>query len=310
MILRRARRRLAVVFATAQLTLAVAFAFAVYGYVTIAFDFDGPAESGVGASAEAGFAVLRSGLVWACLALLLIAPVTSWLLAGMVLRPVRRSFEAQERFVDDASHELRTPLTAIRAQLELAVHRQRAPDEYVDAIRRSLVATTVLEQTLSDLLVLSQSDREISADRTPVRLSAVLDRCVSLLPDVAQRVIAEVDDTATVEGLPGLLDRLLLNLLSNAARYSPAVSPIRVRIARRPNGVALTVTDTGIGMRASEITHATERFWRADSSRASDGNGLGLAIVRQIADLHHARLTIESTVGAGTSVGVLFPLSR
>lgn len=310
MILRQARVRLTLVFAAAQLALALIFAFSVYGYVTVAFDLDGPTESGAIASAETGFAALRAGLIWACAALIVVAPGTSWLLAGIVLRPVRRSFEAQEQFVDDASHELRTPLTAIRAQLELAVHRERSPVEYRDAIHSALEAASVLEQTLSDLLMLAQSDRETGSDRVPLRLADVLARCLPMMGADAARVRDEVDGEVVVHGFPGLLDRLMLNLLTNAARYSPTGTPITVRAESRPTDARLAVIDHGIGMTQQELHHATERFWRADSSRASEGNGLGLAIVSQIATMHRARMSIESTPGEGTTVNVLFPLSR
>lgn len=309
MILRRARWRLTLWFATIQLGLYGAFALAVYAYATSAFDIDGAEDGPVAQTAEAGFATLRVALLLAFAALLVVIPLTSRALAVVAMRPVQASFEAQQRFVDDASHELRTPLSALRAQLELAASRPRSPEDYRAAIDRSLIATESLASTISDLLLLSRSEHEQGAAFERIEAQDLVERAVRHLPHPA-RIDVHSSVTAYVVGSRGMLERALVNLLTNAARYSPENSRILVAINRRSTMLAIEITDRGIGMTPAELQRATERFWRADASRSTDGNGLGLSIVSEIARMHHGSLQLRSQPDAGTTATLVIPLSR
>lgn len=309
MILRRARWRLTLWFATIQLVLYGAFALAVYAYATSAFDIDGAVDRPVAQTAEAGFATLRVALLLAFAALLVVVPLTSHALAVVAMRPVQASFEAQQCFVDDASHELRTPLSALRAQLELAASRPRSPEDYRAAIDRSLIATESLASTISDLLLLSRSEHEQGAAFERIEARDLVERAVRHLPH-PDRIDVHSSVTAYVVGSRGMLERALVNLLTNAARYSSEDSPISVAIHRRSTMMAIEVTDSGIGMTPAELQRATERFWRADASRSTDGNGLGLSIVSEIARMHHGSLQLRSQPDDGTTATLFLPLPR
>ena len=310
MIFRRAKLRLALSYAVVQLILFAAFGTAVYVYVTNAFDFDSlggnPANT-----AEASFATLRAGLLIAYAGLVVVVPVTSYVLASLAMRPIRASFEAQQRFVDDASHEFRTPLSAIQAQLELGLDRPRTAEEYRTAMTRSLGAAARLNQMLDDLLVLSRGARPARAELEPIDLSQVV-RVVAdeVAAGGTDRILASIEPGLVVSGSSSMLGRAVANLLTNALRYSSAGSPVRLTLSKRGNTARLAVEDHGVGMSRQERGRAFDRFWRADAARSDEGNGLGLSIVQEIARLHHGRVELDSEVGVGTVVTLELPLSR
>jgi signal transduction histidine kinase len=311
MIFRRAALKLTISFAVVQLVLFAGFALGVYAYVTAAFDFDSVDGDGEIATAENGFATLRVGLLLAYAVLVLVIPLTSYALAALALRPIRAGYEAQQRFVDDASHEVRTPLSALQAQLELGLARRRTVAEYRQVMTRSLGAVARLDRMLAEMLMLTRSDRDLARDRAPVDLAAVLADVVEQFPeDVRARVDASPASGIVVQGSSAMIGRAVSNLLSNAARYSPPDSRIRIRITQRGGRGRLEVADDGIGMSQRERRRAFDRFWRADSSRAVEGSGLGLSIVQEIVRLHHGRVRVVSKSGAGTTVRLDFPLSR
>lgn len=314
MILRRARWRLTLGFTAVQLITYAAFALAVYAYVTTTFDFDGIEDGGSASTAEAGFQTLRVALVLAFVCLVAVAPLTSWVLAGLAMRPVAETFAAQRRFVDDAAHELRTPLTAIQAQLELVLRRPRSVAEYQDASTAALEAAHALGRITDDLLVASEHPSERRTDES-ADVRAVVDVSRGLLAE-PDRVHAEGTDSIQVRGSASALQRVITNLLVNACRYSDPDSAVvvrlgsRARLAGRAGWATIEVSDSGIGMNAAQLAHAFDRFWQADPSRAEEGSGLGLSIVRDIVTSLRGDVSIESIPGAGTTVRVRLPLSR
>jgi signal transduction histidine kinase len=308
MIFRRAKLRLTLWFAAVQLALFAAFGLAVYAYVTSAFDFDAAETSTT--TAEASFATLRTGLLLAYAALVVVVPLTSFVLATLAIRPIKAGFEAQQRFVDDASHEFRTPLSAIQAQLELGLNRERPASDYRGAMSRSLQAVSRLNRMIDELLLLSHGEPPTDIHE-PVRLSAVIADAVESLGE-ADRVRVDVTEPVELvtEGSSSMLTRATLNLLTNALRYSPVASRVVVTVVRHGRFARIAVTDKGAGMSRREQRHASERFWRADSSRSREGTGLGLSIVAEIVRLHRGRLRLASVPGEGTTAAVEIPLSR
>lgn len=307
MILHRARLRLTISFALVQLALVAAFAVSVYVFVASAFDYDAAPEPG-SISSERGLELLRVGLSWSFAALVMVAPITSWLLAGLALRPVRETFEAQQRFVDDASHELRTPLSAARTELELAVSRRREASEYRTAIGRALSSLDSLQATLTDLLALSRSRHAVLVDDVDV---GELVRGISgFFPQDEARLRAAASDGLTVRGSAPSLRRVLINLVDNALRYSEAGAPVDIRALRHGRFVSVEIEDRGVGMTRSQSRRAFDRFWQADSSRVASGSGLGLAMVRDIVRRHRGSVSLHSHPRTGTLVRVRIPFSR
>jgi signal transduction histidine kinase len=309
MIFRRATLRLAASFASVQLALFVAFAVGVYLYVTTAFDFDVVEGDSAVNTAEAGFTALRNGLLISCAVLVLIVPPVSYALAALALRPVRASYDAQQRFVDDASHELRTPLTAIQSQLELALDRPRGVVDYLQAITLSLDATVQLNEILDGLLILSRGAHPTDLKMVDLEAGSAIESAMAQLsPGDRRRLMVSAGPTLRVKGDLSMLSRAVLNLVVNGLRYSNGM--VHVEAIRRADFVRIAVIDSGRGMTAAERMHAFDRFWRADASRSSDGNGLGLPIVDEIARLHGGKVDLVTTEGAGTTIWMDLPLSR
>ena len=221
-----------------------------------------------------------------------------------------QAYEQQQRFTADASHELRTPLTTIKANTSLAL---LAP--HSDTDRRALEAIDkAADRTIrlvQDLLLLARADAgEMRLSSTPLRVQDLLVEVQEAAPASGPAVVVDVADPAlTLFGDAEALGRLLGNLVANAARHTPLDGYITLRGFAAGGAVCLQVADTGEGISPEHLAHLGERFYRVDAARsgAQGGTGLGLAICRSIAEAHGGALTLESTVGQGTTVTVRLP---
>jgi two-component system heavy metal sensor histidine kinase CusS len=221
------------------------------------------------------------------------------------------------QFTADASHELRTPVALIRTTAELTLRRERSPDVYREALRQVVLESERTSRLVEDLLLLARADAglpSLSLERlelTPL----VRDVCQQgqVLADERQLQISTEapEHPVYVEANDPALRRLLLLLLDNAVKYTPAGGRITVSVGSDAAGTTVAVRDTGIGIADSALPHVFERFYRADESRNRDagGTGLGLAIAKWIAERHRASLEAESVVGEGSTFRVRFPLS-
>ncbi|WP_210509236.1 cell wall metabolism sensor histidine kinase WalK [Naasia sp. SYSU D00057] len=307
MIFRRAILWLTVGYTALQLLLFGVFAVAVYSFVTGTFDFDAvePEDEHI---AELGFAALRQGLLLAFAALLVLAPLFGYLMARSALKPVRAGYELQQRFVDGVSHELRTPLSVLQGELELALTRERSPEEYQAAIARSLAAVDGLTRLTDDLLLLTQgSGRRLDAAFRPLDVNELVEEAVHARAGAAP-VEVRLGPLFAVRGSPELLAQAVGNLIDNAVKFSPPGTPIRVSTAvAGPTGM-IAVRDQGPGMSQDETRHAFDRFWRADAARSTPGHGLGLSLVREICAAHGGDVRLFSSPGSGTTARMTLPL--
>jgi two-component system OmpR family sensor kinase len=256
----------------------------------------------------------------------------------------RRSEQRMRRFVADASHELRTPLTSIRGFAEL--HRQGAvtdPDEVSRLLVRIEDEATRMGLLVDDLLLLARLDQQRPLQRGAVDLAAVAANAVEAAraaapareislavaggvvagggdgrPDGASAGDGQPDGGGTdgrlvVDGDEPRLHQVIANLLDNALAYSPADSPVSVRVGPlRRDGrelVFLEVEDRGQGLSPEQSERVFERFYRTDAARSRDrgGTGLGLSIVAAIAGAHGGSVEVDSTVGGGSTFRVLLP---
>ncbi len=246
----------------------------------------------VGESLEAKGDSLESLLMLLLIAgplLLLLSSVGAYMLAGRALRPVSAALAREKRFVSDASHELRTPLAALRTELELALRRERSPEELEAALRSAAEETDRLSQLAEDLLVLARAED----GKLPVRRERL--SAAAVLGDVRERYARRADRAGRAlelradDGLALDADRLrveqaLGNLVENALRHGGG----RILLAATAvdGRVELHVQDEGAGFPQGFIEDAFEPFSRSDPSRSSQGAGLGLAIVDVIARAH------------------------
>ncbi len=205
----------------------------------------------------------------------------------------------------DASHELRTPLTALRTNIELL---QRA-GSLDDAQRRELVDAAQIELAeLGDLvaeLVDLATDARAEEPVQPVDLGDLVEPVIEQERRRSGRTITLVRDAAAVVDVrAAAIDRAVHNLVSNATKFSPAGTAIEVEV----DGGTIEVRDRGVGIPAGERDRVFDRFYRATAARSQPGSGLGLSIVRQIAEMHGGTIELLERDGGGTVARLRLPL--
>ncbi len=223
---------------------------------------------------------------------------------------VEAADRAKSTFVATASHELRTPLTAIQGFAELLSAREFPPAES----RRvaAIVATEAqrLARIVADLLDLSRIERGLDLVIRPVPLSVAPALASALAIFRAERqhrlVVAGVDDDLVVLADTDAFGRIVVNLVSNAFKYSPAGTAVTVAACRVVNGVELSVTDAGPGIPADAVPRVFEPFYRV-AGTAAPGTGIGLSVVKSLVEAHGGRVGLTSAVGRGTRVGFVLP---
>jgi len=224
-----------------------------------------------------------------------------------MMEALEGSREQQRRLVRDAGHELRTPLTALRTNIELLAKADQLPEEERRAIHTDL-ATELAELTdLVNEVVDVAADADVSETPTTVDLGVLADEVVTRARRrLSHNITLEVDGAATIEGRRTGLDRAMRNLIDNAAKWSPSDSTIRVLVV----GGRVEVSDGGPGIEAVDRPHVFDRFYRSAAARATPGSGLGLSIVKQVADAHGGSVFVAESPSGGATVGFELPTTE
>ncbi len=223
------------------------------------------------------------------------------------------AFQQQRRFVADASHEMRTPLSVIMSSTELALSKERGPDEYRMQLETCQRSAHRMHQLVESLLMLARLDgTQTTESATSVDLSKLVEERVSWLEPLAgeRQIQFETNlQSSIVNGHPNLLNQVITNLVVNAIQYNRPGGKVRVETKSEDEQVLLIVEDNGIGIPSNDIPHLFERFYRVDQARSrnSGGIGLGLAICHRIIELHHGTIEVSSSVGDGSKFTVRFP---
>ncbi|BDX30482.1 signal transduction histidine-protein kinase/phosphatase MprB [Mycobacterium antarcticum] len=229
---------------------------------------------------------------------------------NMMLRALTESRERQARLVTDAGHELRTPLTSLRTNVELLMASMvpgapSIPEEEMAGLRTDVIAQIEELSTLvGDLVDLTRDEAGVTIHE-PVDLSEVVDRSLERVRRRRNDIEFDVHTIRwQVHGDEAGLSRAVLNLLDNAAKWSPPGGRVAVRMAQvDPRQAQLVVSDLGPGIPPAERQLVFERFYRSTSARAMTGSGLGLAIVKQVVVKHGGALWIDDTVPRGNPPG-------
>ncbi len=231
------------------------------------------------------------------------------------LARLERSFEQLRRFTSDASHELRTPLTAIRSVGEVGLRTQGTAEHYREVIGSMLEESGRLTRLVESLLAIARADAgQIQLARTGISVLPFVREVVSLLDVLAeekgQHLSIEGNETARVRADPAILRQILINLLDNAIKYSPAGGRISVRVlATGGQTVSIEVEDSGPGISLEHRDRVFDRFYRVDEGRSRDagGAGLGLAIAKWGAEAHGGRLELACPSNGGCIFRVTLP---
>lgn len=222
-------------------------------------------------------------------------------------------FGVQRRFIADAAHELRTPLTAIGGQLELLLlGAVSEPAQQRRSLQRMNGELERMGRLVDDLLTLSRLDARPALRQESVDLGTlaqdVAQQMQTLSPD--RKIAVRAAPAVRITGDGDRLRQVLLNLLDNARKYTPAGGNIDISVERHNGDAVLRVADTGIGVPPGDVEHVWDRFYRVDQARTrtSGGAGLGLAIVKGIAEAHGGSVALSSRPGQGTTVTLTLPL--
>lgn len=262
---------------------------------------------------EDQYAALIVAFGAAALGALVLFAVGGSFLTRKSIEPVERTMSYMRRFMADAAHELRTPLAVVRSRAEVAlasesdITRQR---EALVAIEREAIR---LGRIVEDLLLLARSDAGGSqVEMKRIFLDDVTSDAVGAAGVLATRggVTMSLNqfEEAPVDGDESLVRQLLMILLDNAVKFTPAGGTVTVSVSNSQTGAVVTISDSGPGIPDDQIGHVFERFYRGDTARErGNGAGLGLSIAQWISDTHRARISLRSAAGRGTVAEVRFP---
>lgn len=219
---------------------------------------------------------------------------------------------ARREFTANVSHELKTPLQSIMGSAELIENGIVKPEDLPRFVGHIRTEAARLLSLIDDIIHLSQMDDEAHLSMEPVDLYAITHEAVDAIQNAAafkNIAIQFHGSPVLVSGVPRLLFELVYNLCDNAVKYNVDGGTVEILVTPAEHTAVLTVKDTGIGIPSEHIPRIFERFYRVDQShsKASGGTGLGLSIVKHAAACHHAKVDLQSQVGAGTAITVTFP---
>lgn len=225
-----------------------------------------------------------------------------------LLERLQNAMLRERQFTEDASHELRTPLAALKGTLEVLIRKQRTPQEYEEKAQYCIMETQRLADLVDHLLLLARSEaNQVPATIAPCDLREVVEsatkRVGPLMTAWRTKAILPETQSPTVSADRNLLEVMIQNLLSNAVKYSPEGSTIEITWSSD----SLQVRDHGIGISDEMKPRIFNRFFRGDLPQSSgDGAGLGLSIVKRLADLQHLDVSVKSEPDGGTTFEIHF----
>ncbi len=233
-----------------------------------------------------------------------------------LLARLELAFNEQQRFIADASHELRTPLAVLRGETEVALGKPRTIDEYQRSLSLIQDEAERLSRIVEDLFILARQPINVRAalSKEIISLNEAVKDCARAAQVLAVqkgvRLRIENDPPSiALNGDEELIKRVILNLLDNAVKYTPAGGEISLSLARQNGNAEIVVRDNGIGISDSDQPRVFDRFYRVDKARARalGGAGLGLSIAQWIVEAHGGQIDVVSTPGRGSTFTVSLP---
>jgi signal transduction histidine kinase len=250
-------------------------------------------------------------LIYINVFILVAAGIGSYVLARRTLRPIEEAHEAQSRFTSDASHELRTPLAVMKTELEVALRDHAlSKSEMRELLTSNLEEVDKLSRLSQTLLQLSRLDYD-NIEKEKLSLEAIVRQTAHRFDKTCDRIkFTAAKSSPLITGNRASIEELATILIDNALKYSPPDSLVSIRVGKRAQKAYLEITNTGEGIRAEDLPHIFDRFFRADMSRtngAKNGYGLGLALAKKIVEIHSGELSASSAPQHATTFTVLLP---
>ncbi len=229
---------------------------------------------------------------------------------------MKEAYEQIQHFSVNASHELRTPLTIMRGEIELALRQEKTVDQYQEILGSLFEETIRLSRILDDLLLVAKSQLgQVPLNPEPLDLKQLIEE----MHDEAELYTSQAGislhlghlDSAPILGDALRLRRLLLNLIDNGVKYNKPGGSITISLRTSRDEARLVIEDTGIGIAKEDIPRVFDRFFRVDTehTKGMGGTGLGLFIVRWIAETHGGTISVQSTPGIGSAFSITLPLN-
>jgi signal transduction histidine kinase len=229
-----------------------------------------------------------------------------------LLERVERAANTERRFAADAAHELRTPLAVLRTGLEVALGHERTPAAYAETLASALAEVVALCTMADQLLTLARLDQEATLEHERLDLGALIREVVDAIEPLVQAkqltLSAATDGAIAVDGNPIHLKRLVINLIDNAIKFTPAHGRVEIVAAARDGHAILRVADSGPGIPPADLPLIFDRFFRG-KARDESGNGLGLSLCREVVRLHRGAISAANRDGGGCEIVVTLPLA-
>lgn len=223
-------------------------------------------------------------------------------------------FKAMREFIGNISHDLKTPLAVINTSLYL-LGKISDPSRQLQKFEVIKRQVNLLEQYIQDIITMSELQHAIEHNRAVINLNHHINNVAEKLELLIEKREQELSlslnkELSSMNGNPKEIERVLVNLLDNASKYTPEKGVIEIKSYDFESHVVIEVIDNGVGISSENQKHIFERFYRADEARNQNtgGTGLGLAIVKQIVDLHGGTITVSSELNQGSNFKVMFPI--
>jgi two-component system, OmpR family, sensor kinase len=222
------------------------------------------------------------------------------------------AFAQQQQFTSDAAHELRTPVSVMLTQAQTALNRERTAPEYRETVETCQRAAQRMRRLIESLLALARLDAgQEQMKRLQFDFSRTISNCVEMVQPMAdERSVKIISELSALEitGDSERLAQVVTNLLTNAIQYNLRDGEVRLKLESQNGMAVFTVSDKGQGIAAEDLSRVFERFYRADKSRSTGGNGLGLAISKAVVEAHGGTIEVSSAENAGTTFTVRLPV--